>query len=241
MLLEVHGLSAAFGLTTAISDVSFNLDAGRITALIGPNGAGKSTVLKALGGTLSAFGGRTTAGSIHLNGKPTLGLPADELVPMGITSVPDGRRVFSRMTVVENLEMGGFTVRDKEQFARSYERVMALFPELTPLKARKAGSLSGGEQQMVAIGRALMTNPKLLLIDEPSLGLAPRVLDEVFAKIANLRLEQSIGIIVVEQNVHEVLKIADEVLALRLGRTAYAGNAGELRGNKERLKEIFIL
>ena len=240
MLLEVDKLSIAYGQSYAVRDVSFSVDVGRIAAIIGPNGAGKSTVLKALSGTLPSYGGRQMGGEMLLDGGSIEGLRADELGARGLTLVPDGRRLFKHMTVQENLEMGAFMVRDKELAGLNYDRVLALFPALDPLRPRKAGSLSGGEQQMLALGRALMSNPKLLLIDEPSLGLAPRLLDDVFEKITQLRYERSIGIIVVEQNVHEVLKIADDVVALKLGRMAYSGSAEELRRKGERLKEIFL-
>lgn len=240
MLLKVDSLCAGYGHTKAVQDVTFNVDFGRITALIGPNGAGKSTVLKALSGTLESYGGAITEGSLLLDGEPITGLRADQLVRKGLTLVPDGRRLFKHMSVQENLEMGGFTVTDKELFDLNYDRVLTLFPELDPLRPRKAGSLSGGEQQMLAIGRGLMTNPKLLLIDEPSLGLAPRLLDDVFGKIANLRNEQIIGIVVVEQNVHEVLKIADDVVALKLGQAAYVGSTAGLREDDAKLKEVFL-
>lgn len=240
MLLKVNGLSAVYGHTNAVMDVTFNVDVGHITALIGPNGAGKSTVLKALSGTLESYGGSIKQGTILLDDEPITGLRADELVLKGLTLVPDGRRLFKHMTVQENLEMGGFRVKDKELFGLNYHRVMTLFPELDPLRPKKAGSLSGGEQQMLAIGRALMTNPKLLLIDEPSLGLAPRLLDEVFEKIASLRNEKIIGVVVIEQNVHEVLKIADSVVAMKLGKAAYVGSATDLRGNDVKLREVFL-
>lgn len=240
MLLKVDSLSAGYGHTRAVENLTFNVDVGHITALIGPNGAGKSTVLKALSGTLESYGGKITHGDILLNGEPIAGLRADQLVTKGLTLVPEGRRLFKYMSVQENLEMGGFTVTDRELFGINYDRVLTLFPELDPLRPRKAGSLSGGEQQMLAIGRALMTNPKLLLIDEPSLGLAPHLLDHVFEKIANLRNEQIIGVVVVEQNVHEVLKIADDVVALKLGRAAYVGNAADLREDNAKLKEVFL-
>jgi branched-chain amino acid transport system ATP-binding protein len=240
MLLKVENLSAGYNQTNAVENVAFEIDVCRITALIGPNGAGKSTVLKALSGMLESYGGSITRGSILLDGKPITGLRTDQLVTRGLALVPDGRRLFKHMTVQENLEMGGFTVKDKKLFSLNYDRVLTLFPELAHIRAKKAGSLSGGEQQMLAIGRALMTNPKLLLIDEPSLGLAPRLLQDVFAKITNLRNEEKIGVVVVEQNVHEVLKIADNVVALKLGRMAYIGSAEALRENDSRLKEIFL-
>jgi branched-chain amino acid transport system ATP-binding protein len=240
MLLKVDSLSVAYGHTCALENLSFCVDVGKIIAMIGPNGAGKSTVLKALSGTLSAYDGKITCGRMLLGGESIEGFRADELVSKGLTLVPEGRRLFKHMTVQENLEMGGFILKNKTIFRENYFRVMTLFPMLGHLKPKKAGSLSGGEQQMLAIGRALMTNPKLLLIDEPSLGLAPRLLDDVFEKIAKLRCEQEIGIVIVEQNVHEVLKIADDVVALKLGATAYVGSAEALRNTSTQLKEIFL-
>jgi branched-chain amino acid transport system ATP-binding protein len=240
MLLKVDCLSAGYGHTKAVENVTFNIDAGRITALIGPNGAGKSTVLKALSGTLESYGGSITNGTILLDEELVSGLRADQLLKKGLALVPDGRRVFKHMTVQENLEMGGFTVTDKKIFARNYDRILNLFPEIEPLRQRKAGSLSGGEQQMLAIGRALMSNPKLLLVDEPSLGLAPKVLNKVFNKLSQLREEQNLGILVIEQNIHEVLTISDEVVALKLGRTVFSGSGSALKADKEKLKEIFL-
>jgi branched-chain amino acid transport system ATP-binding protein len=240
MLLKVDCLSAGYGHTKAVDNVTFNIDAGRITALIGPNGAGKSTVLKALSGTLESYGGSITNGTILLNEELVSGLRADQLLKKGLALVPDGRRVFKHMTVQENLEMGGFTVRDKKVFARNYDRILNLFPEIEFLRQRKAGSLSGGEQQMLAIGRALMSNPKLLLVDEPSLGLAPKVLNKVFSRLSQLREEQKLGILVIEQNIHEVLTISDEVVALKLGRTVFSGSGSVLKADKEKLKEIFL-
>lgn len=223
MLLEVNNLSVAYGQTAAVQGVSFCLGQGNIVALIGPNGSGKSTVLKAISGTIGDYGGRRTGGEILLNGEGVADLPPDQLVAKGLAMVPDARRLFKRMTVQENIEMGAFTVKDKQVAALNYDRVLSLFPALDPLRPRKAGSLSGGEQQMLAIGRALMSNPKLLLIDEPSLGLAPRLLDDVFDKLTQLRDQQDVGIVIVEQNVREAFKIADQFVCLRRGEVARSG------------------
>ncbi|MFA6132833.1 MAG: ABC transporter ATP-binding protein [Phycisphaerae bacterium] len=238
MLLEVNNLSVAYGQTAAVQGVSFSLDVGNIAALIGPNGAGKSTVLKAISGTIGDYCGRRTAGDILLNGESVADLRTDQLVAKGLAMVPDGRRLFKRMTVQENIEMGAFTVKNRDIAALNYERVLSLFPALGPLRPKKAGSLSGGEQQMLAIGRALMSSPKLLLIDEPSLGLAPRLLDDVFGKLTQLRNQQDIGIVIVEQNVREAFKIADRVIGLRRGEVIKSVRPSDFAD--EDLHELFL-
>ena len=240
MLLEVSELSVSYGESVVVEDVSFCVDAGQIVCLIGPNGAGKSTVLKAVGGTIVFEGGAITNGMVRLDDDEVSGLRPDQLVERRMAFVPDGRRLFQSLSVRENLEMGGVTVRNSSLFEKYLSRVFALFPAIEPRLQQCAGSLSGGEQQMLAIGRALMSNPQVLLIDEPSLGLAPRLLDSVFSKIKQLTQEQNIGVVIVEQNVQEVLKISDKVVALKLGKTVYSGGAMELHSSDQKLKEIFL-
>jgi branched-chain amino acid transport system ATP-binding protein len=238
MILEVSNLDIAYGPTAAAVGVSFSLDREMIAVLIGANGAGKSTVLRGISGTISEYGGCRSGGDVRLNGESVNALRADQLVAKGMVMVPDGRRLFNRMSVRENLEMGAFTVKDKNSVSQSYDRVLSLFPDLKGLLPRRSGSLSGGEQQMVALGRALMSRPKILFVDEPSLGLAPRLLQDVFSKLTQLRDQEGIGIVIVEQNVREALKIADRVVGLRRGKVVF--NEPPSGINDEDLHELFL-
>jgi branched-chain amino acid transport system ATP-binding protein len=200
-ILQVQNLTVYYGTVKALEDVSFKVDEGEIVAMIGPNGAGKSTALKAVSGLLEATGGDIESGEILFEGKGIKGLRTDELVNKGISLVPEGRRVFPTMTVSENLEMGAYTVaRGQGSGVRErVEKVFELFPLLRDRVEQKAGTLSSGEQQMLAIGRALMLKPKLLLADEPSLGLSPNFVDMIFDKLIEIN-KNGTSILLVEQN-----------------------------------------
>lgn len=226
-LLEVKGLAVSYGDAGALWDISFGVPAGAIVALVGANGAGKTTVLNTVSGLL-----RPRAGAIRWDGRDLAGLGPEEIVAMGISQVPEGRRLFSRLTVLENLELGAFPRRARGAFGDSLGRVFALFPVLERRLGQSAGSLSGGEQQMLAIGRAIMARPLLLMLDEPSLGLAPVMVKTMFAVIRSLNREGT-TILLVEQNVHQTLEIAHYAYVLKAGHMALEGNGPDLLGNPE--------
>lgn len=232
-LLRVEGISAGYGQFDVLQEVSLNALPGEVVAVIGPNGAGKSTVLKTVMGFL-----RPSAGDIAFDGESIVGLRADELVPRGLAYVPQGRVVFQRMTVLENLEMGAFTVRDSRVVAGALAHVFSLFPRLRERRGQLAGTMSGGEQQMLALGRALMTRPKMVLLDEPSLGLAPKLVDQVFDQIGTLK-EQGLSILLVEQNAARALAIAHRGYVLELGRNKYQGEGRELLAD-ERIRKMYL-
>ncbi|TYR33533.1 ABC transporter ATP-binding protein [Mesorhizobium microcysteis] len=226
------------GVVEAVRDVSFSVDAGRIVCLLGANGAGKSTLLKAISGILGPEKGALTKGSITFAGKGLTALSSDGIVRKGIVQVPEGRRLFVNLTVEENLLMGGFTVRAAERAVR-LESVYSLFPDLTDHRHRVAGYLSGGQQQMVAIGRALMSSPSLLMLDEPSLGLAPKIVEQIFAAISSLRDSGDIAILLVEQNARLALTISDYGYVLERGRVVFDGDAATLLGSPE-IQEFYL-
>jgi branched-chain amino acid transport system ATP-binding protein len=238
VLLEVKDLCVRYGAVTALQDVSFSISEGEIVALIGPNGAGKSTALKAVSGTLGAYDGRITGGSILFKGKDISRLRTDQLVLEGLSLIPDGRRVFHSLTVIENLEMGGFTVRDKKILRERLESVLALFPHLKDKLFQKAGILSGGEQQMLAIARALMLRPELLLADEPSLGLSPNYMEIIFNKFIAIN-KAGISILLVEQNALMALEIAHRGYVFRMGQIAIEDSGKNLLCDPE-VKKAFL-
>jgi branched-chain amino acid transport system ATP-binding protein len=221
-MLEVRSVTAGYGAFTALWDVSLSVAAGEVVAVVGPNGAGKTTLLRVISGLLP-----TRAGELALDGARLTGRPAHEVVARGIAHVPEGRRLFPALTVADNLRMGAYLPAARRRFPESAERVYALFPVLAERRGQRAGSLSGGEQQMLAIGRALMSRPKLILLDEPSMGLAPVMVLRVFDLIRRVR-EEGYTILVVEQNVRQVLKIADRAYLLEVGRIRAEGRAAEL-------------
>ena len=225
-LLEVEGLEAAYGDVQVIWGISFTVGQGEIVTLIGPNGAGKTTTLRAISGLLAPRAGR-----IRLRGADLGGLPAHEIVRRGIIQVPEGRKLWPRMTVEENLLLGAFAPRARGAARERLERVFTLFPRLKARRRQLAGTLSGGEQQMCAIGRGFMSEPTLLMFDEPSLGLAPLLVDELFARIADIARE-GITILLVEQKVAHTLEIADRGYILETGRTVLSGTGKELRENE---------
>lgn len=220
-VLEVEDINVYYGAIHAIKDVSFEVHEGEIVALIGANGAGKSTTLKTLSGLL-----RSSTGSIEFMGEDIMHVPADKLVERGLAHVPEGRRVFAQMSVEENLEMGAYT-RPNSEIAPGLERVYAHFPRLKERRRQVAGTLSGGEQQMLAMGRALMSRPKLLMLDEPSMGLAPILVDEIFEIIQALN-KNGTTILLVEQNANMALKVAARGYVLETGKIVKTGTGAEL-------------
>ena len=227
MLLEVNNLEVFYGRIQAIKGISFNVEEGEIVTLIGANGAGKSTTLKTISGQLHPVGG-----SIEFMGASIAGKPAHTVTALGIIQVPEGRRIFPRMTVRENLEMGAYLRKDKAGIEDSFNHVFELFPRLKERIAQKGGTLSGGEQQMLAMGRGLMAKPKLLMLDEPSMGLAPVVVETIFEIIAQLN-KDGITILLVEQNAHMALSVADRGYVLETGEVKLTGSGKELLVNED--------
>lgn len=227
MLLQVDNLHVHYGAIHALQGISFHIEQGEIVTLIGANGAGKSTALKTICGLL-----RPTAGAVYFRGQDITRLPAHKIVSMGISQVPEGRRIFAPLTVRENLEMGAYTRSDKREIAESMERVFASFPRLKERLNQLGGTLSGGEQQMLAMGRGLMSRPELLLLDEPSMGLAPILVEEIFRIIREIN-EQGTSILLVEQNAHMALSVANRGYVLETGRIVLEGTAAELRDNAQ--------
>jgi branched-chain amino acid transport system ATP-binding protein len=226
-LLEVKGVDVLYGDVQAVWDLSIHVDEGAIVALVGANGAGKTTLLKTISGIM-----RAKRGEMIFSGRSLMKLRPQEVVDIGISHVPEGRRLFSTLTVFENLRLGAYPPRARFQFGQSLERAYGLFPVLRERKDQMAGSLSGGEQQMLAIGRALMAQPHLLMLDEPSLGLSPIFVRTIFELIRTLN-HQQVTILLVEQNIHQALKIAHQAYVLKTGRLAMSGRGDELLANPE--------
>jgi branched-chain amino acid transport system ATP-binding protein len=223
MLLTVDRISVHYGAVQAVRDVSFFVRRGEIVTLIGANGAGKSTILRALSGVV-----RPSAGSIAHDGKPIAGLPSHRIARLGIAHVPEGRGVFANMSVLENLEMGGYARSSGKEVGESLERAFALFPRLAERAGQLAGTLSGGEQQMLAIGRGLVQRPDLLLLDEPSMGLSPVLVSEIFRMIGEIR-RAGTTILLVEQNASMALALADRAYVLEAGEIVLEGKASDLQ------------
>jgi branched-chain amino acid transport system ATP-binding protein len=226
-MLTVTDISAGYGSFQALFGVSLEVAAGEAVAVIGPNGAGKTTLMRVISGLLPA-----KAGSVALEGRALTQLPAHRIVAAGIAHVPENRRLFARLTVEENLRMGAFIPAARRHFAERLGWVYDLFPRLRERRHQPAGTLSGGEQQMCAIGRALMSRPKLLLMDEPSAGLAPLVVEQVFDLVRRIR-EEGFTVLIVEQNVRQVLDIVDRAYLLESGRIRLSGAAAELARNED--------
>lgn len=230
-ILEIRNLSVAFGGIKAVTDVNMEIEEGKIVTLIGANGAGKSTTLRSVSGIV-----KPQSGEILLNGENILGLSADKIVAKGITLVPEGRRVFPNLTVLENLKIGAYLRKDNLTEDLNY--VYRLFPRLKERHWQLAGTLSGGEQQMLAVGRALMSRPKVIMMDEPSLGLAPLVVRDIFNIVTTINAE-GITVLLNEQNANMALKIADYAYVMETGSVTMSGTGAELLAN-EKVKEAYL-
>ena len=232
-MLELTGVSAGYGSFQALFEVSLAVDAGEAVGVIGPNGAGKTTLMRVISGLLPV-----ASGAIAFEGRPLAGIPMHQLVEAGIAHVPENRRLFPRLTVEENLRMGAFAVSSRRHFGERLLWVYDLFPRLRERRGQLAGTLSGGEQQMCAIGRALMSKPKLLLMDEPSAGLAPLAVEQVFDLVRRIRGE-GFTVLIVEQNVQQVLDLVDRAYLLEAGHIRLSGAAAELR-REEAIRRAYM-
>jgi branched-chain amino acid transport system ATP-binding protein len=233
-MLEVEGLVATYGAVRALDRVDLSVRAGSITAVLGANGAGKTTLLRTLSGLVRARGG-----TVRLDGRAVTRLPPETLVRLGIGHVPEGRGVITELTVEENLRLGGLWRRDRPGLRTNLDEAYAMFPLLAQRRARAAETLSGGERQMLALGRALMGRPRLLLLDEPSLGLAPRVAAQIMAVLRRLRADAGLTVVLVEQNARSALSIADRGMVLSLGRVVAEDDARLLAAD-ERLRHAYL-
>lgn len=227
MLLEVEDLNVYYGAIHALQGVSFNIEQGEIVTLIGANGAGKSTTLRTISGLL-----RSRTGAVRFKGQNISLIPAEQIVSLGISHVPEGRKIFAPLSVRENLEMGAYTRNDSEEIRATMNRVFASFPRLKERINQLGGTLSGGEQQMLATGRGMMSRPTLLLLDEPSMGLSPLLVEEIFRIIKEIN-SQGTSILLVEQNASMALSIANRAYVLETGRIVLSGNAGEVANNSQ--------
>ena len=232
-MLHIKDLNVYYGNIQALKGVTLDIEEGEIVTLIGANGAGKSTLLKTLSGLI-----KPKKGSIEYLGKSIAGKPAQSIVKAGMSHVPEGRRVFSNMTVEENLELGAFLRKDKQEIQKNLQKVYEIFPRLFERKKQLAGTLSGGEQQMLAMGRAIMAKPKLLLLDEPSMGLAPIIVRTIFQVIQEIN-EEGTTVLLVEQNAHMALSIAHRGYVIETGKVVLSGSAHELQESDE-LKQAYL-
>ncbi len=233
-MLRIEGVSAAYGGLRALADVSLEVAAGQFVAVVGPNGAGKTTLFKAISGIIAP-----TAGRILFEGRDLGALGPAERPHLGIAHVPDGRKVFGAMTVLENLEMGATTKAGQAQWGANLDLIYALFPVLAERRGQYAGTLSGGQQQMLAIGRGLASSPKLLMLDEPSMGLAPVVTDAIFERIQQLHREHGLTILLVEQRVAEAIEHCDYGYVLETGRVALSGTVQQLSAD-DRVRQAYL-
>ncbi len=232
-MFKINDINEYYGAIHAIKGISLEVNEGEIVTLIGANGAGKSTTLRTISGLL-----KPKTGSIEFEGKNIAGMAAQNVVKAGISQVPEGRRVFANMTVMENLDLGAFTRKDKDGIAKDLKMVFERFPRLEERKNQEAGTLSGGEQQMLAMGRALMSRPRLLLLDEPSMGLAPLLIKEIFSIIEDIN-KAGTTILLVEQNANMALSIASRAYVLETGRITLSGDAKELAAS-ESVKKAYL-
>jgi len=233
MMLEVSGLRAFYGQSQALHGLDFTLAEGSIVTLLGANGAGKTTTLRALCGMVRM------SGEIRFDGRPIAGRATEDIVRLGIAHVPEARGTFVRMTVEENLRLGAMTRRDRGGIAADLDQVYAEFPRLRERRQQQAGTLSGGEQQMLAVGRALMLRPRLMLLDEPSFGLAPLIVEELFENLRRLNRERRVGMLIVEQNAALALDLAEHAYLLETGRIVMAGPAQEI-GKDEAVRRSYL-
>ena len=233
MMLEVSGLNAFYGQNQALYDVGFSLEEGQVRTLLGANGAGKTTVLRSICGMV-----RVT-GNIRFDGKPIGGWATEDVVRLGVAHVPEGRGTFVRLTVEENLQLGAMTRKDRREIAADIERVYVQFPRLKERRTQQAGTLSGGEQQMLAVGRALMLRPRLLLLDEPSFGLAPLIVEELFAILGRINKETGVAMLVVEQNAALALELAEHAYLLETGRVVMDAPAAVV-GADESIRRSYL-
>ena len=227
-MLKIEGLHVSYGGVQAVQDVSLEVRPGEITALLGANGAGKSSTLMAVIGAVKPRSGR-----VIYEGRDITGTPPEKLVAQGIAMIPEGARVFARQPVEQNLRLGAYTVRDESVCRQRLEHVYRLFPRLQERREQLAGTMSGGERQMLAIGRALMSGPRLLLIDEPSLGLSPLLVEQVFDALVELNRESAVTVLLVEQNMAQALEAATRAYVMQSGRIALSGDAAELAASDE--------
>ncbi|MCR5221983.1 MAG: ABC transporter ATP-binding protein [Lachnospiraceae bacterium] len=232
-LLEIHDLEVYYGVIKAIKGVSFHVDEGEVIALIGANGAGKTTILHTITGLLSAENGNVMFNDVNISK-----IPAHKIVSMGMAHVPEGRRVFANLSVLQNLRMGAYTRKDKAGIEASLENVYMRFPRLKERQNQLAGTLSGGEQQMLAMGRALMSDPKILLMDEPSMGLSPIYVNEIFDIIQEVS-SSGTTVLLVEQNAKKALSIADRAYVLETGKIVLEGKAADLLNNED-IKKAYL-
>lgn len=232
-MLEIKDLCVNYGVIKALKGISFEVNEGEVIALIGANGAGKTTTLHTITGLINA-----KSGSIVLEGRDITRTPAHKIVKMGIAHVPEGRRIFQNLTVLDNIRLGAFTRKDKDGIAEDIEKVYKLFPRLSERKTQVAGTLSGGEQQMLAMGRALMSKPRIVVMDEPSMGLSPILVSEIFEIIESIR-KQGTTVLLVEQNAKKALSIADRAYVLETGKIVLSGKASDLI-NDESVKKAYL-
>ena len=233
-MLQVEGVVTTYGAVRALDGVSVTVDPGTITAVLGANGAGKTTLLRTVNGLV-----RPRAGRISYEGRDLLRIQVDEVVRMGIAHVPEGRGVITELTVDENLRLGALWRGNKTELQQSLTEMYELFPPLAERRSKPADTLSGGERQMLAIARALMSRPRLLLLDEPSLGLAPRITAQIMATLRRLRDEQSLTVVLVEQNARSALSVSDQAVVLNLGRVVVSGPADDLAAD-EKLRHAYL-
>ncbi len=233
-MLRLEGVCAGYSVLPVLNDVSLNVEAGQFVAIVGPNGAGKTTLFKTISGIV-----QPSAGAIHFEGVDLLKVPAAARPHLGIAHVPEGRQVFPSLSVMENLEMGAFTDAGRRAWKDNIERIFTLLPVLAERRHQFAGTLSGGEQQMLAIGRGLASAPKLLMLDEPSMGLAPAIADFIFEKLIEIRAQTRLTILLVEQRVAEALESADHGYVLEAGRVVLEGNKETLRAD-DRVRQAYL-